>query len=128
MNKLYAPKEYWLLSQKEKSKICNGCGAKGGINVPDKMYRLDVKEACNIHDFMTAKGITLVDFLFSAGMFIFNLTMIIWYGSSNKFMLTLRLARATKYFIAVVVFGLEHYFKDKKRNVENYISYKGEFR
>ena len=124
---LYAPNEYHEASYKERDKFCNGCGAEGGVKVPDKMWGLNIKEACNIHDWMTAKGKTLMDFLFAAGMFILNLTLIIWSGSANKFMLSLRLLRATKYFIAVVVFGVNHFFKDKKRAYGKYISYTGSF-
>ncbi len=46
---LYAPKSYWNLTEEEKSKICNGCGAKDGIKVPDTIYGLSIKIACDIH-------------------------------------------------------------------------------
>jgi len=124
---LYAPNSYHEATPKERAEVCNGCGAKGGIKFPDSMWGLDVKEACNIHDWMTKYGLTLMDFLFAAGMFIVNLTIIIWFGSSNKLTLTLRLMRATKYFVAVVVVGLNHFFKDKKRSDAKYISYRGSF-
>lgn len=117
-----------MASDEQRTAICNGCGAKGGVNFPDTMYGLDISEACHVHDWMTEYGKTLMDFLFAAGMFIVNLTIIIWFGSSNKLLLTLRLFRATKYFVAVVVFGLEHFYENKTRSQEAYISYKGSFK
>ena len=33
--KIYAPITYWELSPEEKKEICNGCGAKDGLKVPD---------------------------------------------------------------------------------------------
>ena len=124
---LYAPNNYHVATAKARAKVCNGCGAKGGMKFPDYMWGLKVKEACDIHDWMTKKGLTLMDFLFAAGMFITNLTIIIWFGSSNKFMMTLRLFRASKYFIGVVVVGLNHFFKNKERSDAPRISYKGSF-
>ena len=127
--KLYAPKDYWKLTKEEKSEICNGCGAKGGIKVPDTMYGLDIKEACNIHDFMFNDGATYGDFLFSNAIFIFNLTSIIIH-KSNWFTATLRLSRSTKYFIAVALKGQEAYWSNKPNHTNQNlnITYKGELR
>lgn len=46
---LYAPKEYWSASQEELDEVCNGCGSKDGIKVPDTIYGLSIKIACDIH-------------------------------------------------------------------------------
>ncbi len=57
---LYAPEGYWNLSPSEKEEICNGCGPKGlgGWIVPNTLYGLSIKEACNIHDYMYWVGKT----------------------------------------------------------------------
>ena len=126
--KLYAPKTYWEATEEERNAVCNGCGAKGGMNVPDTMYFLCVTQACNVHDWMWKEGKTFADFLFSNAVFIMNLVILITsYGS--KWLAPLRLARATKYFLAVQTLGEENYWVDcKVKNDEMYITYKGEFR
>ena len=58
---LYAPVSYWEAAPSEKRKICNGCGTKEGLNVPDTMWGLDISEACKIHDWMYQHGKTLAD-------------------------------------------------------------------
>jgi hypothetical protein len=58
---LVAPRDYWLLTPKQKKDMCNGCGPKGGFwhrllsaGIPDNLCGLSIKEACNIHDFCWA--------------------------------------------------------------------------
>ena len=128
MSKLYAPLSYWEATEEQRKAVCNGCGAKGGVNVPDSMYFLCVTLACNIHDWMYKEGKTLGDFFFANAVFIMNLViLIVCYGS--KFLAPLRLARATEYFIAVQTLGEKSYWvEDKVKNDEMNITYKGEFR
>lgn len=125
--KTYAPIGYWAMTPEEKATICNGCGAKGGITVPDTMWGLSIKEACNIHDHMYQVGKTYGDFLFANAMFMFNLTLIIVKGS-NWFTMTPRLSRATKYFIAVALYGHDAFWKEKDQNYYYDITYKGVFK
>ena len=125
--KLYAPISYYEATEEERKAVCNGCGAKGGIDFPDTMYGLVVSESCHIHDWMTAHGKTLGDFYFAGAIFILNLTVTI-VSNSNKLTNVLRLMRASKYFSAVMYKGLEHYWKDKEQNDVMHITFKGEFR
>lgn len=125
--KLYAPLSYWNATPEELKEICNGCGAKGGIKVPNTMWRLNIKECCQIHDWMFKFGKTYADFLFANAVFIMNLAIAI-VSKSNKFLAALRLARATKYFMAVQTLGSDAFWVDKERNDEMVITYKGEFR
>lgn len=113
------------MPQEELKNICNGCGAKGGIKVPDTMWGLNIKECCKIHDWMFAEGKTYADFLFANAVFIMNLAIVI-VSKSNKFLAPLRLARATKYFIAVQTLGSDAFWVDKNKNNELEITYKGE--
>ena len=41
---LYAPVSYWEAAPSEKRKICNGCGAKEGLKVPDTLLSGNHKE------------------------------------------------------------------------------------
>ena len=45
-------KEFRDLTEEEKSIVCNGCGSRHGINVPDLIFR----DACDLHDYMYSKG------------------------------------------------------------------------
>lgn len=124
--KVYAPKTYWEATPEEKLEVCNGCGAKNGIKVPNTMWGLDISHACNVHDWMYDEGTTLADFYFANAVFIMNLALII--TGASKWLAFFRLARATKYFIAVQELGSYAYWVDKKENKELHITYKGEFR
>jgi len=49
---LTAPQTYWLLTDKQRERICNGAGPKGlGWVVPDTMWGLDCKPCFDIHDY-----------------------------------------------------------------------------
>ena len=125
--KVYAPLTYWEASDMDLLAYTNGCGGKGGIDVPDTMYGLGISLACNIHDLMFKEGKTLGDFFFSNAVFIMNLAIII-ISKSIWFTAPLRLARATKYFIAVQTMGEDYFWDGKQKNEEMSITYKGEFR
>ncbi len=124
---LYAPKTFWKATPEERQKHCNGCGSKNGIKVPNTFYGLCVKEAFNIHDWMYAKGYTLADKLFADAIFRMNLSIIID-NNSNSFMSVLRHSRAAKYYLAVERWGDNNYWKNKTRNENLNITFKGEFR
>lgn len=124
---VYAPNSYWEASEEQRAKVCNGCGAKGGTKVPNTMWGLNIKQACNIHDWMFENGATLADFYFSNAVFIMNLALII-VENGSKWLAPLRLARATKYFLAVQELGQDAYWVNNIRNNKMYITYKGSFR
>lgn len=125
--KLYAPLSYWTATQNELKESCNGCGAKDGIKVPNTMYGLCIKKACEIHDWMYKIGKTLADKLFADAIFRLNLSIIIDAGS-NFFTALLRHGRASTYYTAVIEWGESAFWVDKKRNDEMVITYIGEFR
>lgn len=125
--KLYAPLSYWNATQNELKESCNGCGAKDGIKVPNTMYGLCIKKACEIHDWMYKIGKTLADKLFADAIFRLNLSIIIDAGS-NFLTALLRHGRASTYYTAVIEWGESAFWVDKKRNDEMVITYTGEFR
>ena len=127
MMKLYAPLSYWNATQNELKESCNGCGAKDGIKVPNTMYGLCIKKACEIHDWMYKIGKTIADKLFADAIFRLNLSIIIDAGS-NFLTALLRHGRASTYYTAVIEWGESAFWVDKKRNDEMVITYTGEFR
>lgn len=110
---LSAPIEYTILTKEGKAEICNKCGAKGGIPVPNTFYGLDIGEACNIHDFRYYIGETWEDKTFADMEFERNLEAIIesetWFGWLKK----LRYIRASEYVLAVKLWGDKAYMKGK---------------
>lgn len=124
---LYAPLSYWNATSEEKQKVCNGCGAKDGIKVPNTFWGLCIKEACNIHDWMYKEGLTKADKLFADAMFRLNLSILID-ENSNIVTAMLRHSRASKYYTAVAKWGDSAFWVDKNRTLEMKITYKGEFR
>jgi hypothetical protein len=119
--KLYAPNDYWEASETTRKEICNGCGAKDGIKVPNTFYGLCIKEACNIHDWMYHTGKTKADKLFADAMFRLNLTILIDTEMDNTFikkminktLIPFRHSRAAKYYFAVVKWGEKAYWTTK---------------
>ena len=133
--KIYAPITYWELSPEEKKEICNGCGAKDGVKVPDTFWGLNIEEACNIHDYMYNTGKTHYDKLFADAMFRLNLTVIIDAKETfkDKLLSILRHYRAGTYYIAVAKYGNYSFWKDKERlspedPMAFRITFSGEFR
>lgn len=124
---LYYPKTFINASLEEMKEVCNGCGAKDGVNVPDTMWGLKVTKPCNIHDWMFHKGTTLGDYYFANVMFFWNLTATIIDGS-NWFTMLPRMKRALKYFLAVLTkAGTEAYWVDKRYDDRMNITIRGEF-
>ena len=133
--KIYAPITYWELSPEEKKEICNGCGAKDGLKVPDTFWGLNMEEACNIHDYMYSTGKTHYDKLFADAMFRLNLTVIIDAKETfkDKLLSIFRHYRAGTYYIAVAKYGNSSFWKDKERlspedPMAFRITFNGEFR
>lgn len=111
--KLFAPESYWLLNPVQKSDICNGCGSKDSKFdfVPDSIYWLSICEACDIHDYMYAIGLTLEDKREADRVFLNNMLRQIEVG--NKWLRPLRRRRALKYYEAVTMFGGPSFWRGK---------------
>jgi len=120
---LCAPDEYWDASPSDLEKMCNGCGSKksGWMPdlVPDTMYGLDIKDACNAHDVVYAVGRTLADKEQGDREFLNNLLRLIEKAPSRAWLLIgpaltmLRRRRALKYYEAVVAFGGPAFWSNK---------------
>ena len=112
---LCAPDAYWDATPKERSEMCNGCGVK--IKkwlpdfVPDTMWGLDIKDACDIHDVGYVVGKTPEDKDQADREFLHNLLRLIEMAPSGRWLLVgsllgiLRRRRALKYFEAVSFLG-----------------------
>lgn len=112
---LFAPQGYIKLTPKKRKEICNGCGAKGGIPVPNTFWGLDIKEACNIHDYMYHMGKTHANKLEADRVFRNNLTRIIEARTSWGFLKRLRHRRKKTYCLFVEEWGETAYWNGKNR-------------
>ena len=53
---LLAPESYWKLNDDEKYEVTNGCGPERPTGlVPNSILGVDLKPACDIHDYTYAK-------------------------------------------------------------------------
>lgn len=110
---LSAPREYILLTREQRKEICNGCGAKGGIPIPDSFLFLDISEACNIHDFRYWIGGTQEDKDIADEEFLDNLLTIIQDVNFFDELDHIREVEAHIYYIAVKEWGDEAFnFKE----------------
>ena len=106
--KLWCPESYKRATAEERKRKCNGCGTKGlgGILVPDTMYGLNIKEACDIHDWMYAEGNTITHKNTADRVFRNNLLRIINARPHGRGIISfLRRRRARAYYKAVKHFG-----------------------
>lgn len=108
---LIAPEPYKVLTEEEKKSICNGCGARDGIDVPDSILRLSIKESCHLHDYYYSIGITQED-KEEADQFFF-LNMLKQIESGNRFLVSFRIAIAYGYYCAVRDFGNKAFWEGK---------------
>ena len=112
--KLYAPEDYWELTSEQRKTILNKCGPKGfGWIVPDTIWFLNIGEACNIHDYMYAVGVTLEDKKEADRVLFNNILRLIEAKTKNRILLKLRKRRALIYYEAVKHFGGPAFWKDK---------------
>lgn len=96
---------------------CNGCGAANGLSrffVPNTLYGLSVKEACDIHDYCYAVGTTGASKEAADEMFLVNMLTLIQEGSC--WLRWLRERRAFKYYYAVKLFGYSAFWNNKVEN------------
>lgn len=104
-----APVSFIEATEEERSRVCNGMGAKGlGWMVPDTMYGLNVTAAGDIHDwtyeYPGLKSRESLDLLFYH-----NMLDIIKQHDGWRWVQWMRRRRALKYYKAVQVFGAKHF-------------------
>lgn len=99
---LYGPVEYWPMTAQEKCDLGYDCGpGKFGAHfVPDCLYFLNVKAACQIHDHMYRTGKTQFDKWVADVTFLTNMNDIIE-QKSWPVIKQIRRYRAMTYFAAV---------------------------
>jgi hypothetical protein len=119
---LYCEYDYESTAEILRRKQTNGCGPGGWKFdlVPDTMYGLSVREACDIHDWMYLFGKTLEDKDRADRSFLNNVIRLIdartttnWFG--RNILKPLRYRRAKTYYEAVSHFGGAAFWKGKNK-------------
>ena len=102
---LYAPAAYWKLPESERARMGCGPGYIGDLLIPDRLWGLSIRPCCSVHDFMYRVGETEDDRSEADDVFVNNALRLILAGTSNKFLLRLRLRRARTYYQLCRWFG-----------------------
>ena len=113
---LYAPCEYWDATEKEIKKVTGGCGPESSrwYLVPDTVYGLSIRPACNIHDYMYQVGILEEEKKFADLMFLDNMVKII--NKATYLLRYVRKCRANEYYLAVKLKGDSSFYTKEKGN------------
>jgi hypothetical protein len=119
MVKLFADEDYWSVSEKIRANWGCGPGGIGDVLVPDTVWGLNIKPACQIHDWYyrhwpedTEEARLRADRIFFN-----NMLRIVNAKTKNRLLLALRRLRCKTYYKMVRSFGATAYFMD--RNLEN---------
>lgn len=125
---LYAPSAYWDIPKEVRESRKTACGAGDGVGdavVPDRIWGLNVTEACRIHDFMYSEGKTLEDKERADRVLLNNLLRLIDAAEeSSKFrpwamvVAAVRRYRAMTYYNAVRDFGGPAFWNGKNPDNE----------
>lgn len=117
---LFAPESYWTLSKPFKKVIVNGCGPGGWKFdlVPDTIWGLNVREACDIHDFMYYLGSDNEDKDRADRVLLNNLNRIIEAKTRWKWLKSFRRRRAMVYYLSVKSFGGPAFWRGKNKPAE----------
>ena len=110
---LYAPADYWCLSDAARAEICDGCGPNFLAEfIPDKLLGLDISDACDIHDYMYAVGRSEEDRHIADRVFLNNMLRIINHDSKEVLKPARRVMALTYYYI-VRSFGAPWFWRGK---------------
>jgi len=115
---LYAPRDYWLLTEEEKDRICNGCGAQGKFDfIPDSIWFMSIEEVCSIHDFCYYSSRPCIEDKEEADrIFLNNMLRLIEAKTKWRWLKFLRRRRAYKYYLAVKYFGAPAFWVGKNKD------------
>ncbi len=112
---LYAPESFIRASADVRATVVNGCGPSGWLNriVPNHLWGLNIKPACNIHDWMYAEGETEEERALADRVFINNLLRLIDEAGGWRWLQNLRRRQALVYYNACRNYGGPYYWSGK---------------
>lgn len=110
---LAAPWSFWTASADLRRDVVNGCGpgGLGDLAVPDWILGLNMRPACEIHDWMFAVYNCKEGFTLSNNLFLNNMVRINHQHDGFLFLKRWRLKIIKKYFQAVDLLGESFYYE-----------------
>jgi len=116
---LAAPKSFWEASDELRKEITGGCGPGkvGDYFVPDRIYCLNIKPSCQIHDFCFVVWNTKPGFHIANDLFKNNMVRINQQHNGNAFVAKHRLKAMEGYYKAVCFCGEPGYYNAHLRYV-----------
>ena len=115
MVKLISKYNYEHCPEQAKKRICNGCGEANSWKsrfVPETIYGLNIRECCNIHDYMYYFGVSEYGKIIADNVFLENMYILI--KNASWWLRYVRRRRAKKYYLAVKWFGQKAYMSNKE--------------
>ncbi|MEX2524481.1 MAG: hypothetical protein WD750_05955 [Gammaproteobacteria bacterium] len=106
---LACPQSFLDAPDELRRQVCNGCGsAQAKFDfIPDTVWFLPIRKACDIHDWMYAQGRDIEDKRQADRVFLNNMLRLVERerGIVGRLLKPLRRRRALKYYEAVNAFG-----------------------
>lgn len=127
---LYAPASFVSASTRVRSRVTNGCGPAGWKYqlIPDRIWGLDIRIACDVHDWMYSAGETIEDKDAADRTFHNNILRLIAAAGGPWWLQKLRRMAAYRYYKAVSIAGGPAFWQGKNLNTELFtVELKGEF-
>lgn len=106
---LIAPESYWNLNEDEKYEITNGCGPANATDIiPSRICCVNLRPACDIHDYTYAKPESMNDRLDADDLFWVNMHHLILRLKfpPTRFLATIGIGF---YYLAVRLFGRSYF-------------------
>jgi hypothetical protein len=119
---LYAPAAFVQATPEVRALVVNGCGP-GGWKVdlvPDRIWGLDIRIVCDIHDWMYATGETIADKEAADRTMLNNMLRMIDAAGGPWWLVKLRRIRAREYYEAISHFGGPAFWAGKNPGTELY--------
>lgn len=116
--RLFAPASYWTCTEATRREVVSGCGPGRGWKaflVPETLWGLSIRAACDIHDWMYHLGETVDDKKEADRVFLNNMIRIIEARTRWSWLKRMRLRRARIYYLAVCWFGGPAFWARKNR-------------
>ena len=105
-----APESYWKLSEEEKYEIVNGCGPERATGfLPNSILGVDLRAACNIHDYTYARPDSMIDRKDADDVFFRNMKGAVNQNVKSPILHFFALYGIMIYYFAVRLFGRSYY-------------------
>lgn len=120
---LYAPEGFIRATPEMRDEVCNGCGPAGWKQnyISNHLFGLDVRIACDIHDWMYEFGTTEDDRDEADRIFRNNMLRLIEWAGGPGLLQAARRLKALHYYRLVHNYGAIFFWPGKNEAINEYI-------